>query len=172
MNAVRIRPAKAALLQARYDAQTRAAEQTADRPDHGTHTPAQAARPQRTIETIAAGVTRRVYDDATLADRMHRAGQLSDRQHAAAYRMMELHDKARMHPRQCGSYSPRGWHRGHTTDTPEASPVTRFRNALGSCTIAGAWLLHGLALDQHPGIYCLPILQRTLDELADDWGFA
>ena len=172
MNAVRVRPHRPALLQSRYDAQTLAAKIVSERPDHGTHTHAQRQRPHRVIETIKAGVTVTVYDDATLVDIMHRAKQLSDRQYDAAYRMLELHDKARMHPRQCGSYSPRGWHRSSTNDLPEASPVTRFRQALGECSIAGAWLMHGLAMNQHPGARCLPILCRTLDELADYLGLS
>ena len=170
MNAVRIRPAKPALLQARHDAQTRAAKLTAERPDHGTLTPAQAVRPQRIIETIAAGVTRRVYDDATLADRMHRAGQLSDRQHDAALRVLELHDEAGFEPKLAGSYAPRGWSSGHDDDTEEAAAIGRFRQALGWNSPAAAWILHGMCLGQHPGVSKLGSLQAALSDLAKHWG--
>ena len=170
MNAVRIRPTKPALLQARHDAQARAAKLTSERPDHGTLTPAQAARPQRIIETIAAGVTRRVYDDATLADRMHRAGQLSDKQHDAALRVLELHDEAGFEPKLAGSYAPRGWSNGHDDDSEEAAAIGRFRQALGWNSPAAAWILHGLCLGQHPGVSRLGSLQAALSDMAKHWG--
>ena len=170
MNAVRIRPTKPLLLQARHDAQARAAKLAAERPDHGTLTPAQAARPQRIIETIVAGVTRRVYDDATLADRMHRAGQLSDKQHDAALRVLELHDEAGFEPKLAGSYAPRGWSSGHDDDTEEAAAIGRFRQALGWNSPAAAWILHGMCLGQHPGVSKLGSLQAALSDLAKHWG--
>ena len=169
MNAVRIRPAKPLLLQARHDAQACAAKLAAERPDHGTLTPAQAARPQRIIETIAAGITRRVYDDATLADRMLRAGQLSDRQHQAAVKVLELHDEAGFEPRVAGSYAPRGWSSGHDDDSSEAAAIGRFRKLLGHNSPAAAWILHGMCLEQHPGVSKLASLQAALNDLANHW---
>ena len=170
MNAVRIRPARPALLQARHDAQARAAKLAADQPDHGTRTPAQAARPQRTIETIRAGIRCQVYDDATLADRMHNAGQLSDKQHYAADRVMELHAEAGFEPAVAGSYAPRGWSSGHDDDTEEAAAIGRFRQALGWNSPAAAWILHGMCLGQHPGVSKLGSLQAALSDLAKHWG--
>ena len=170
MNAHRVRPPRPALLQARHDAQAHAAQLAAERPDHGTHTPAQSARPQRIIETIRAGVMCRVYDDATLADRMRRAGQLSDRQHAAAVRVIELHDEAGFEPAVAGSYAPRGWSSGHDDDSAEAAAIGRFRQALGFNSPAAAWILHGLCLGQHPGVSKLGSLQAALSDLAKHWG--
>ena len=157
-------------LQARHDAHARAADAQALRPDHGTHTPAQAARSNSSIETTAAGVTRRVYDDALLIDRMRRVGQLSDRLHAAALRVAELHAEAGFEPRQAASYAPHGWGRGHDDDTAEHAAVTRFRATLGGCTMDGAWVLHGLCLGQHPGIRRLEAAQMALANLAVLWG--
>ena len=157
-------------LQRIHDARALALAQQAERPDHGTGAQAHAARPTRIIETILAGVTTRVYDDAVLCDRMARAGQFSDRQHAAALRVIEMHDAAGFEPKLAGSYAPRGWSAGHDDDTEESAAITRFRETLGACSVAGAWLLHGLCLGEHPGVARLASLQNTLELLAKHWG--
>ena len=162
--------AKPKPLQRLADARALALAQQAERPDHGTGAQAHAARPSRIIETIQAGVTQRVYDDAVLCDRMARAGQLSDSQHAAALRVLEMHDAAGFEPKVAGSYAPRGWASGHDDDAEESAVVTRFRETLGACSVAGAWLLHGMALGEHPGVARLASLQATLSDLAKHWG--
>jgi len=157
-------------LQRIHDARALALAQQAERPDHGTGAQAHASRPTRIIETIQAGVTTRVYDDAVLCDRMARAGQFSDRQHAAALRVVELHDAAGFEPKLSGSYTPPGWASGHDDDAEESAAITWFRETLGACSVAGAWLLHGMCLGQHPGTGRLATLQNTLELLAKHWG--
>lgn len=49
----------------------------ADHADHGATGPANLRRPSHMVETIAAGVTAKRYDDATLLDYLYRTGQLA-----------------------------------------------------------------------------------------------
>lgn len=138
--------------------------------DHGSRGEANKCRPSRMGETIQAGVTYRAYLDSHLIDRMHTRSQLSDLQHDVAVRVMEMHMAAGFEPSVTPGYSPPGWRRGHDDDQEEAEAITRFRRLLGCCSQAAATILHGMCLDQHPGVQRLGLLQAALDDLAKRWG--
>jgi hypothetical protein len=140
--------------------------------DHGTRGPAMLPRPFKINETIRAGVTVREYLDAHLVDRMYHAAQLSDDQYEVAKRVVELHEAAGFEPSVTPGYAPPGWHRGHDDDEPEAKAITKFRELLGSCSVAAAWVLHDMCLGRHPGVRFLEVLQTTLDDLAKGWGIS
>lgn len=140
--------------------------------DYGADGPAMRARPSAICETIRAGVTYRHYADAHLVDRMAARDQLSEVQHKAALRVLELHEAAGFEPGVCSGYSPPGWNRGHDDDEPERAAITRFRKLLGGCSRGAADLLHGMCLEIHPGVSRLGTLQATLDDLARAWGYA
>ena len=158
----------------------RAAPDAEDRIDHGATGPAMEARPSRLVETIQAGVTRKEMQGAHLVDRMHAASQLSDRQYAAALRVLDMHSDAGFEPKLCGSYAPRGWAAGHDDDDAERAGITRFRQLLAGKDQDGkprpwfgeqsAWLLHSMCLEQHPGVRFLPLMQKLLSALASEWG--
>ena len=149
------------------------------RVDHGARGQANRDRPQRFVETIQAGVTARQYDDSHPIDRWRACAQLSDRQHAAAVIVLIMHDEAGFEPNVCSGYAPSGWGRGHDDESAENAAVTRFRELLNgkvrdgkreaSISDGSAFLLHGMALGQHPGIARLGSLQAALSDLAKAW---
>ena len=143
-----------------------------ERVDHGARGPANQARPQRMIETMQAGVTCREFRDTHLVDRLLAAGQVSAVQHAAALRVLDMHDQSGFEPRVAASYAPSGWRRGHDDEQDEAVAVTRFRDLLGQSTEEQAWVLHAMALGDAPGPRGLGVLRSALDRLADRWGIA
>lgn len=149
---------------------TRAVAPDEERIDHGATGPAMGRRPSRELETIKAGVTVMAYSDAHLIDRMNACGQLTDRQYAAAKRVIEQHDDAGFQPRLCAAYAPRGWANGHDDEEEESAGITRFRKLLGGVGEQSAWLLHSLCLEQHPGLRFLPMTQELLLLLAAKWG--
>ena len=143
-----------------------------DRVDHGARGPANQARPQRMIETIQAGVMCKEFCDTHMVDRLLAAGQVSAGQHAAALRVLDMHDQSGFEPRVAASYAPAGWRRSHDDEQDEAVAVTRFRNLLGQATEAQAWTLHAMCLGDPPGPRGLGILRSALDRLAERWGLA
>ena len=141
-----------------------------ERVDHGARGPANQARPQRMIETMQAGVTCREFRDTHLVDRLLAAGQMSAVQHAAALRVLDMHDQSGFEPRVAASYAPAGWRRGHDDEQDEAVAVTRFRDLLGQSTEEQAWVLHAMCLGDAPGPRGLGVLRAALDRLAERWG--
>jgi len=149
-----------------------AEEREARNADHGTMGMAMTQRPARLLETIAAGVTVKEMSDTHLIDRMLRVRHLTQVQHQAAVRVLELHDQAGFEPRVVAGYSPRGWSGGHDDCLEEDPAIGRFRRLLGNCTRGAGDILHGLCLEVHPGRARLGTLQAVLQDLAKHWGFA
>ena len=140
------------------------------RVDHGARGPANRVRPQRNVETIQAGVTAKLYEDAHLIDRLRAASQIGDRQHAAAVLVLGLHEDAGFEPGVCAGYTPAGFGRGHDDESDEHPAVKHFRDLLGGVSSDSAWLLHSMCLGQHPGVSGLGALQAVLDDLVKRWG--
>ena len=143
-----------------------------ERVDHGARGLANRARPQRLVETIKAGVMCRGMGDTHLIDRLLSFHALTSGQHAAAVKVLALHDDAGFEPRVAASYAPAGWGRGHDDNQDEAVAVTRFRQLLGQSSEEQAWLLHAMCVGDAPGPRGLGVLRAALDRLADRWGLA
>lgn len=145
------------------------------RPDYGDDLgPAMLARPSA-IEPVggeyrSVGETRveaRRCQDATLYDRMHAVGQLSDRQHATAARLARMWHAAGLEASVTGSYDEHVDGRGPESDAEDVTAQDRYHALMRGRR--GAELLDAMLCGQHPG-WRLPQLQAALDDLAREWG--
>ena len=141
------------------------------RVDFGSTGQAQRVRPARITETIHAGEHRKVMLDGHLIDRLLVARALTPGQHAAAERVLVLHDEAGFEPRTTAGYSAFGSGPGHADNTPERHAIASFRRLLSRATDEEAIALHAMALGDPPSERGLAFLRRVLDRLADRWGF-
>ena len=150
-------------------------------PDLGADGPANRLRPRVTEQvqiritatrTIRRDVTR--YADALLIDRMSYAGQLSDRQHAAAARLHALFRAAGLGGNVTARY-------GDSVRDEDAEEYIEAAGDGGDARIGyrrllrdagGLWgpVLDALMHDQHPGVRWLAACQDALDWLGDEWG--
>lgn len=126
----------------------------------------------------AAAIHARVFHDATLFDRMHHFGQLSDRQRDASYRLSVLWSAAGLNPRVSADY------RALPTeifddDMPESAPdddedattpLDRYRRLMREMPRVFVERVEAMLLGQHPGSGRLEVLQDGLDWLGDRWG--
>jgi len=140
------------------------------------------ARPSRIVtqkQVISATrfvvVTRTVYTDTILIDRMHERGQLSDRQHGAACRLHGLFLAAGLAPRVTACMDTLREEvedpidvTNTTMDREDAKTAYR-RNLRHSGPLFGP-ILDAMMHDQHPGVPRLATAQSALEFLADQWG--
>lgn len=150
-------------------------------PDLGADGDAMQARPRETrrIEGVRVSSTRSVaidvtaYTDAHLIDRMHHAGQLSDRQHAAALRLYGLFLAAGLEPRTSARQEtlrePVETMEAEADGEPVEDARVAYRRILRGVGPHFAWTLDGMCHGQHPGVRWLATLQSALGVLADDW---
>ena len=114
------------------------------------------------------------YVDATMIDRMHHAGQLSDRQHAAGARLYALYRHAGLEPRSTARYDvlrEAVEDDGEVETAQEPDEARAAYNALlrRSGPLFGG-LLAGMMGHTHPGVRWLATAQEALDWLGDEWG--
>lgn len=124
-------------------------------------------RPMRVIETAAAGVTAIQTLDSHMIDKIWRAAQITDRQHEAAQRLLEMCTAAGLMLGRSGGYSGGG--RQEITDEMAEARASwnRLMMALGS---QRADLLTSVCHERHPGVPWLATVQSALDWLGDRWG--
>lgn len=144
-------------------------------PDYGADGLAALSRTSRmvSVEGRARGsaapgervMVRRVL--STVYDRMHHAGQLSDRQFVAARRLGALFWASRLGA-QCSARYDRSTGRA-LTDGDETAEDAYHATMRQLCT-AYQLRLQSLLDDNHPGLRFLPSLQSALERLADMWG--
>ena len=138
-------------------------------------------RPSRTVTqklTISAtrsvSISRTVYTDTLLIDRMADRGQLSDRQHVVACRLHRLFLAAGLTPRVTARQDVVPEEPVEETvnttsmDRDEAKSAYR-RNLRNAGDMFGA-VLEDLMHNQHPGVRRLATAQAALDFLGDQWG--
>ena len=152
--------------------------------DRGATGLAMLARPCA-LEKAATGSTaigreqtdRLKYHDAHLVDRMHRSAQLSDRQHEAATKLLEMWTEASIMPAMVASYGERTGIREAPTDeqteTPTAADVYRrlvrpFRGR-APLTPHKLEIVETVMMGKHPGVQWLATAQAAFDDLADYW---
>ena len=160
------------LLQARHDAQQRAARLAAERPDHGTIGPAQAARPSRIVETIAAGVTAREMMPDTPLDHWERGALLSERQVDAGWELTRAFQAGFPAKRVTASYGAgHGGDTGLDADmalTAARGRYTRWMDQVPhECRHAVARMVRGEFPNMTGG---LSYIRQALTHLADDMG--
>lgn len=148
--------------------------------DRGADGPAALARPRRIMEwqrriTPTRTVTERreVMADVLLIDRMHQAGQLSDRQHNAACRLHGLFVAAGLVPRSTQRVDTLREELDDTLDAPEEMDPPEearlvYRRLIVSLGRPGE-LLDAMMYEDHP-CWALEVAQDGLDDLADQWG--
>ena len=147
----------------------RPATKPAPAQDHGATGPAMASRPSRMAETITAGVSCRVMGDEHLIDKLKHYGQLSDPQHAAAARLLEMAAAAGLLPGGSAAF-------GRIGKSPEMSDAmaearAAWNRLLSRVGALRAELLTALILqERHPGVPRLATTQAILDDLARKWG--
>jgi hypothetical protein len=140
-----------------------------------------AARPQRTVQyqqrvsaTRTIAVTRTVYADATLADALHYAGVLDERQHTAACRLYGLHLAAGLLPRLTPRVDVVHDEAEEEADASEGVPDGEarwvYRQLLREVGPVYGPALDALMLGRHGGIGRYTVIQDALDALADRWG--
>ena len=181
-------------LQRMADARALALAQQAERPDHALDLgPAALARDMALVRvggTIRGAGQRRAdaveavqVQGTTLFDRMHGAGQLSDRQHRAGRRLHGLWRAAGLNPALAARYpgmqpTPND---DDGEDLPErdpdgATPRDVHRRLMRMLPAHMASLLDAACLwlpEQpvgHPGMRFLATFQTALDRLATEWG--
>jgi hypothetical protein len=135
------------------------------------------ARPSVFV-TVATGSTAigrerveaRRYEDAHLIDRMHHCSQLSDRQHEAAQKLLEMWVAAGLTSRGVAAYGePVASGRPVLDDDDQPTAADRYRRFMRRQPEHFARLFESTLLGQHPGIRWLATLQAGLDRLADEW---
>ncbi|CAB4166496.1 hypothetical protein UFOVP853_37 [uncultured Caudovirales phage] len=143
---------------------------------------AHAARPQVTerikirisaTRTVEREITR--YSDTLLIDRMHHAGQLSDRQYGAGARLHALFQAAGLGARVSARYgdSPRSDEEAEDAAAEAGDggdARVGYRRLLRDAGGLMGPVLDALMHDQHPGVRWLATCQEALDWLADEWG--
>jgi hypothetical protein len=155
----------------------------ADDSDRGATGLAMLARPCR-VETSATGSTaigreqaaRIRYGDAHLVDRLHYAAQISDRQHEAATKLLEMWTAAGVQPATVASYGERSGLREAPSECdgePTAADVYRrfvrpFRSK-PPLTAHKLEIVETILLGRHPGIAWLATAQEAFSDLADLW---
>lgn len=173
--------AKRALGLARADKWSPAAGE----PDKGADGPGARSRPHRTVTiegksggsghapTIRIDVLRYSED---LHDRLLACGQISDRQHAAASRLLALWTSAGLTPRVSarvdmvgdpGDHVPPFDHDDTHHERTEETPRDRYRRLMRAFPGQPGALLDTMMCGQHPGTWRLASLQAALDKLAD-----
>jgi len=116
------------------------------------------------------------YKDAHLVDRLHRAAQISDRQHEAAVNLLEMWTAAGVEPAMVASYGEKcsaSQDNDDAVNEPTAADHYRrlmrpFRGA-GPVNVAQICILESVLMGRHPGVRFLAPLQAALDDLADFW---
>lgn len=120
------------------------------------------------------------YRDAALWDRLRDAGQISDRQHAAAERLAERWTAAGLNPRLSANVRAVSSSSEYDDDEPEPEACSdpdetardRYRRLM--LCIPGAFVvrLEAMLLGEHPTARGLETLQNGLSWLADHWKLA
>lgn len=141
-----------------------------------------ALRPTRTVvwqqrisATRTMRVERTIYADATLVDRLHYRGQLSDRQHNAANRLYQIWWAAALCPHVSARFETA---RDEAEDGSEDvaggmdrdDARTAYRRILRDAGQVAGPVLDAMMHDQHPGVRYLEVAQMALERLADGWG--
>ena len=137
------------------------------------------ARPARIVthkQVISATrfvmVTRTVYADVLLIDRMHDRGQLSDRQHDAACRLYGLFTAAGLGPRttaRVDTVAEEPDDDAASAELPDEDARVVYRRLLRHVGPVMGPVLDAMMHDQHPG-WRLDVAQDGLGILADGWG--
>ena len=117
------------------------------------------------------------YSDCHLIDRMFRSAQLSDRQHEAATKLLEMWTDASITPAMVASYGERTGIREPPTDeqteTPTAADIYRrlVRPFKGRAPLTPHKLeiVETCMMGRHPGVRWLATAQSAFDDLADFW---
>jgi hypothetical protein len=145
-------------------------------PDHGQHLgPAAHARPSemhtvggRAVSSVRAeAIVVKRYRDCCAYDRMHEAGQISDRQHAAAVKFAGLWVAASLERITMSRYGEAGGEEHAPDDEPTAADI--YRKLTRSMRPHYVSAMENLMLDRHPGSMGLVHTQDALDDLADNW---
>lgn len=156
---------------------------TEDQPeyDRGTTGPAMSVRDSymREIEGKSRGSAQpgeaievKCYTDATLFDRMHNTGTLTDRQHAVARRLARMWTRAGLNPRVVAHYSDRHW-RGpeEEPEDPEApTPLDEYRAIMRECPVRFCMAMEALLAGQFGAMLWVGTVRDGLDWLGDAWG--
>ena len=132
-------------------------------------------RPGERIEVVR-------YHDVTLYDRMHRVGQINDRQHKAAERLGNMWTAAGLNPRVQSTIElvseefqetadiPGVPNQTHAADPDAPTAKDRYRKLMRHMPVGYAMRVEAMLLDQHPGVQWLSTLQLALDWTADVFG--
>jgi hypothetical protein len=135
------------------------------------------ARPSRIGETIAAGVTHRILEDAHLIDRMDRAGTLVGRPLEAARKLLEMAEAGGKLPGATVALGRVG--KSSEMSDAMAEAEAAWRRAFNQIPGHRAELVRNLILGQgvnvpylgvHPGVRWLATVQAALDDLGKGWG--
>ncbi len=124
--------------------------------------------------TRSVTITRTIYTDTTLIDRMHARGQLSERQHRAGCRLYGLWLASGLAPRVTARHDvvEESEDDADTIDAPEPREDARtaYRRTLRHAGPLFGPMLDALMHGQYPGVQRLATCQSALDFLADGWG--
>lgn len=135
--------------------------------DRGADGPAALCRPCRPVETAVAGVMATQTMDGHLIDRLHRYGQINDRQYSAALRILEMCDAAGLGIKGTAGYGRQGGN--GMSDTMDAARG-RWNNAMRLLGSHKADLVFSVCHERHPGVKWLATVQASFDVLANHWG--
>lgn len=142
--------------------------------------PAQAARPQRTVQVATGqrGIGREKalatrYLDAHLIDRLHHAGQINDRAYAAARVLLTAWSSSGIAPALEPAWASAQF--GRAPAAPQGVDGTegaedRYHALLRPLSGAYAVVLSAMVRGEHPGVRWLATLQAALDALANRLG--
>lgn len=134
--------------------------------DRGPDGPAALSRPCRPVETAVAGVLATQTLDGHLIDRLHRYGQINDRQYEAGLRILEMCDAAGLGLKGTAGYGRQGGN--GMSDTMDAAR-SRWNKAMRLLGSHKADLIFSLCHERHPGVKWLATVQAALGNLADHW---
>jgi hypothetical protein len=130
---------------------------------------------QRISPTREVVTRRTVYVDTILIDRMHNAGQVTDREHNAGCRLYGLFLAAGQGPRTTARNDAVREDVDDVVDAisdgaPLIDALTAYRRVLRHAGPLFGPLLDAMMRDQHPGVARLATARAALESLADQWG--